>query len=138
MNDTTTTNGLRAVNLERDLPHPPQKVWRALTEPQLISEWLMKTDVTLNEGTDFTLSADWGSVDCRVTEALAPERLSYAWETKDLNSVVTWTLTPIEGGTRLRMEQRGFRTDQEPYYRGAQAGWPRFFDQLETVLSRQG
>jgi uncharacterized protein YndB with AHSA1/START domain len=135
MNDTT--NGLRAVKLERDLPHPPQKVWRALTEPQLISDWLMKTDATLSEGTDFTLSADWGSVDCRVTEALAPERLSYTWEAYDLRSVVTWTLSPIDGGTRLRMEQTGFKLGQDQYRDGAEAGWPRFFDQLESVLSRQ-
>jgi uncharacterized protein YndB with AHSA1/START domain len=84
----------------------------------------------------FSLSADWGAVDCQVREVEPNRTLSYTWDTKDLESRVTWTLTPTNTGTRLRMEQTGFRPDQQPYYRGAQAGWPRFLSGLEQVVER--
>lgn len=132
----TETAEVLSVVVERELPHPPSKVWRALTQPHLIAEWLMQNDFSLEAGRDFRLSADWGGVDGQV-RAIEPERaLSYAWNTKDLESIVTWTLTPTDAGTRLRMEQTGFRPDQQPYYRGAAVGWPRFLDAMEQVLAR--
>ncbi|WP_048648345.1 SRPBCC family protein [Nitratireductor soli] len=125
-----------SVVVEREMPHPPEKIWRALTQPHLIEEWLMKNAFRPVMDHRFNLTADWGSVDCKV-QAVEPNRaLSYSWDTKDLRSVVTWTLTPTGTGTLLRMEQEGFRSDQQPYYRGAQAGWPRFFANLEEVLAR--
>jgi uncharacterized protein YndB with AHSA1/START domain len=124
------------VIVEREIPHPPEKIWRALTQPHLIEEWLMKNDFKPTVNYRFQVSADWGVVDCRV-QAVEPNRtLSYTWDTKDLESVVTWTLTPTGKGTLLRMEQSGFRQDQQPYYRGAKAKWPQFFDALEQVLAR--
>ena len=53
-----------------------------------------------------------------------------------LESVVTWTLTPTSTGTHLRMEQSGFRPDQQQYYQGAKGGWQQFFAKLEQVLAR--
>lgn len=96
----------------------------------------MKNDFTPEEGRQFNLSADWGTVDCQVRIVEPNKSLSYTWDTKDLRSVVTWTLTPTSTGTRLRMKQTGFKPDQQPYYQGAQAGWPRFFATLEEVLAR--
>ncbi|WP_265517856.1 SRPBCC family protein [Nitratireductor luteus] len=125
-----------SVVVEREVPHPPEKIWRALTQPHLMEEWLMKNDFKPDIGHRFQLSADWGSVEGRVQTAEPHKTLSYTWDTKDLRSVITWTLTPTSTGTRLRMEQRGFRPDQQPYYRGAKAGWPRFFAALEQVLER--
>jgi uncharacterized protein YndB with AHSA1/START domain len=87
-------------------------------------------------GHDFAVTAFWGAVACQVRSIEPNRTLCYTWDTKDLQSVVTWTLTPTDTGTRLRMVQSGFRTDQEPYYRGAQAGWPRFFAKLEVLLAR--
>ncbi|MGV6873658.1 SRPBCC family protein [Pseudochelatococcus sp. B33] len=134
MNGTSTET--LSVIVERDIPHPPEKIWRALTQPHLIGEWLMQNDFKPEEGHRFKLSADWGSVDCEV-QAVEPARtLSYTWDTKDLKSVVTWTLTPTGTGTHLRMEQLGFRPDQQAYYQGATAGWPRFLAALEQVLTR--
>lgn len=125
-----------SVVVEREIPYPPEKIWRALTQPHLIEEWLMKNNFRPDKGHRFNLSADWGVVDCQV-EAVEPSKwLSYTWDTKDLESVVTWTLTPTGTGTLLRMEQTGFRPDQQPYYRGAKAGWQRFFDAMEQVLAR--
>ncbi len=124
------------VVVEREVPYPAEKIWRALTQPHLIEEWLMKNDFSPNKGHQFKLTADWGAVDCQV-QAVEPNRsLSYTWDTKGLKSVVTWTLTSTGSGTRLRMEQSGFRPDQQPYYQGAQAGWPRFVSALEQVLER--
>ena len=126
----------RTVVVERDLAHPPAKVWRALTQPHLLSEWLMRTDFAPNPGQAFRFEADWGAVTGEVLEIEPETRLAYSWSAHGLESVVTWTLTPTAGGTRLRMEQVGFRPDQEQAYRGAQMGWPRFFAALDELLAR--
>ena len=134
MNDTSSET--LSVVVERDIAHPPEKIWRALTQPHLIEEWLMKNQFKPVVDHRFNLSADWGTVDCQVQSVEINRALSYTWDTKDLRSVVVWTLTPTSGGTLLRMEQSGFRRDQQPYYRGATVGWPRFLDELERVLER--
>ena len=136
MTATATATETLCVVVEREMAHPPEKVWRALTQPHLIEEWLMRNDFKPGVGERFGLSADWGSVDCQIQTAEPNRTLSYTWETKDLVSVVTWTLTPTSAGTFLRMEQSGFRPDQQPYYQGAKAGWPRFFAALEQLLAR--
>lgn len=131
-----TASETLSVVVERDVAYPPEKIWRALTQPHLIAEWLMQNDFSPVVGRSFKLSAEWGGVDC-VVKTVEPHRtLSYTWNGKGLESVVTWTLTPIGTGTRLRMEQVGFRPDQQLAYRGATAGWPRFFDNLERVVAR--
>ncbi len=133
---TNTATETRSVVVERELPYPPEKIWRALTQPHLIEEWLMKNDFKPVVGHNFKLSADWGAVDCQV-EAIEPNRtLAYTWGAYGLESVVTWTLTPASSGTHLRMEQSGFRSDQEQAYQGAKGGWQRFFASLELVLAR--
>ena len=126
----------RSVVLEREVAHSPEKIWRALTQPHLVAEWLMKGDIRPVQGHRFDFSAEWGGVSCEVLEIEAHRRLVYSWGDHDLDSIVTWTLTPTAGGTRLRMEQTGFRTDQPRYFGGARAGWPRFFDNLEKLLER--
>jgi len=133
---TETTTATRSVVVERETPFPPEKVWRALTQPHLIEEWLMKNDFQPAVNHRFTLRGDWGSVDCQVV-AVEPNRtLSYTWASMGLESVVTWTLTPTSAGTYLRMEQSGFRPDQEQAYQGAKFGWQRFLGTLEQVLGR--
>ena len=134
MNATSTET--RSVFVERDIAHPPEKIWRALTQPHLIQEWLMKNDFKPVVGHRFDFRADWGAVDCEVLSVEPQKTLSYTWSAYGLESVVTWTLTPTSTGTRLRMEQVGFRPDQEQAYQGAQVGWPRFFASLEQVLAR--
>lgn len=126
----------RSVVVEREFPHPPEKLWRALTQPHFIEEWLMKNDFKPEVGQRFDLSADWGSVACQVKTLETARTLSYSWNTKDLDSVVTWTLTPTQAGTLLRMEQTGFRQDQRSYYQGAVVGWQRFFSNLEEVVGK--
>lgn len=128
--------GTLSVVVEREIPYPPEKIWRALTQPHLIEEWLMKNDFKPVVNHRFSVSADWGAVDCEVRAVEQHRTLSYTWDTKDLRSVVAWTLTPTQTGTLLRMEQSGFRPDQQPYYRGAAVGWPKFLENLEQVLAR--
>ena len=126
----------RSVVIEREIPHPPEKIWRALTQPHLLEEWLMKNDFRPVVGHNFRLTADWGAVDCRVQAVEPNKRLSYSWAAYGLESIVTWTLTPTNTGTHLRMEQSGFRPDQKQAYGGAKAGWQQFFAKLEQVLAR--
>jgi uncharacterized protein YndB with AHSA1/START domain len=84
----------------------------------------------------FKLRAGWGAIDCQVLAAEPNKTLSYAWTAYGLESVVKWTLTPTGAGTDLRMEQSGFRPDQQQAYQGAQGGWEQFFATLEEVLAR--
>jgi uncharacterized protein YndB with AHSA1/START domain len=130
-----------AVVVERDLPYAPEKIWRALTQPHLIAEWLMQNDFAPVVGRQFTLRMDpqpnWnGVIDCQVLVVEPNKTLSYAWGALGLETVVTFTLTPTPAGTRLRMEQTGFRPDQPQNYQGAKYGWQQFFAKLEQVLAR--
>lgn len=126
----------RSVIVERDIPFPPEKVWRALTQPQLIADWLMKTDFEPVAGRRFAFHSEWGSVDCEVLTLEPLKSLVYTWNAMGLESVVTWTLTPTGAGTRLRMEQAGFKPEQGPFYTGAMASWPRLLDALAALLAR--
>ncbi|HXA26770.1 MAG TPA: SRPBCC domain-containing protein [Acetobacteraceae bacterium] len=134
MNEKST--GTLSVVVEREIPYPPEKIWRALTQPHLIEEWLMKNDFKPIVGHRFDLRADWGAVDCQVVSVEPNKALSYTWAAYGLESVVTWNLTPSSAGTHLRMEQTGFRPDQQQAYQGAQGGWPQFFANLEQLLAR--
>jgi uncharacterized protein YndB with AHSA1/START domain len=84
----------------------------------------------------FKFTGDWGSVDCQVKEVEPNRTLSYTWGAMGLESIVVWTLTPTGTGTHLRMEQAGFRPDQQQAYQGARYGWQRFFASLEQLLGR--
>lgn len=140
MTDTTET---RSVVVEREIPHPPEKLWRALTQPHLIEQWLMKNDFAPVVGHRFNLRGEWGGVlDCEVLAIEPNKTLSYTWDFAhgdaafNLKSVVTFTLTPTDAGTRLRMEQSGFRPEQRQAFGGAMAGWHKFFDNLDQALAR--
>ncbi len=125
-----------SVIVEWVLASPLEKVWCALTQPHLIQEWLMKNDFKPVVDHRFNLSADWGAVDCQVLTVEPNKTLSYTWAAYGLESVVTWTLTPTGKGTHLRMEQSGFRPDQQQAFQGAKFGWQKFLANLEQVLAR--
>ncbi|WP_250462175.1 SRPBCC family protein [Microbulbifer litoralis] len=140
MNDTTAET--LSVVVEREIAHPPEKIWRALTQPHLIQEWLMKNDFQPVPGHRFNLHGNWGGVlECEVLVVEPHKTLSYTWNfphpeaAYNLQSVVTFTLESIDGGTLLRMEQKGFRPDQKQAYGGAKHGWREFFTSLEDILS---
>ena len=132
----TTT---RTLTIEKELPHPPEKVWRALTEGPLMQQWLMDNDFQPVVGHRFqfrsTPMPNWnGVIDCEVLIVEPNRKLSYSWGSMGLESVVTWTLLATSAGTLVRMEQSGFRPDQEAAYKGAQYGWQKFLGALERVL----
>ena len=131
---TNTAAEPLSVVVEREIPHPPERIWRALTQPDLIAEWLMKNDFKPAVDHRFNLRGDWGAVDCQVQTVEPNKTLSYTWNAMGLESVVTWTLTPTSAGTHLRMEQSGFRPDQQQAYQGAKYGWQKFFAGLERVV----
>ena len=133
----TTT---RSLVIERELPHPPEKVWRALTQGPLIQEWLMANDFQPLVGHQFkfrsTPMPNWnGVIDCEVLAVEPNQKLSYSWSSLGLMSVVVWTLVATSGGTLLRMEQSGFHPDQEAAYQGANYGWQKFIGNLERVVA---
>jgi uncharacterized protein YndB with AHSA1/START domain len=135
-----TTAATRSVVIEKELPHPPQKIWRALTEGPLIQEWLMENDFQPAVGHAFTLRMKpmpgWnGIIECQVLAMEPCKTLSYTWGTLGLGTVVTFTLTPTDTGTHLRVEQSGFGPDREANYKGAQYGWQNFIGNLERVVA---
>lgn len=140
MNDAET----RTLVIEREIAHPPEKIWRALTQPALITEWLMPNDFAPEIGHRFQFRLppmpQWnGIVDCEVLECETGRRLVYSWNTEGepvgLRTTVTFTLTPTARGAMLRMEQSGFGPGTEKNYRGAQYGWTQFLEKLEKVAA---
>jgi len=129
----------RTLIIEREMPHPPEKVWRALTQGPLIEAWLMKNDFQPVVGHRFSFRSTpvpgWdGVIDSEVQVIEPNSRLSYSWGTMGTMSVVTWTLTPTKAGTHLRMEQTGFRSEQDAAYKGATYGWTKFIGNMERVI----
>ena len=138
----------RSIALEYDLPHPPVKVWRALTDPKLLATWLMANDMRPLVGHSFTFTSEptpwWdGIVRCEVLEMELHKRLRYSWrsgpESSPLDTVVTWTLTPTpSGGTRLALEHSGFGPGNAFAFDGARKGWERMVGEgLIAVLARE-
>src|SRR5882757_7810314 len=130
----------RSVVIERVFPYPLEKLWRALTESQIVAQWLLKNDFEPVVGRKFQFRSEpmpqWdGVIDGEVLTIEHLKQLSYRWSALGLDSVVLFTLTPAEGGTHLRMEHSGFRPDQQQAYGGAKYGWKNFFDGLERLLA---
>ena len=129
-------------SLEFELPHSPEKVWRALTDPALLAEWLLPViGFKLESGAEFTFKTqaypDWdGTVNCRMFEIEPQKKLSYAWTVPFLDTVVTFTLTPTATGTRLTLVQSGFKPDQKQEFGGARYGWKMMGEMLVDLLGR--
>jgi uncharacterized protein YndB with AHSA1/START domain len=130
----------RSLVIEKELPHPPEKIWRALTQGPLIKEWLMDNDFQPAVGHRFNFRSTpmpaWnGIIDSEVLVVEPNRKLSYSWNSMGLVSTVVWTLVATSGGTLVRMEQSGFRPDQEANFQGANYGWQKFIGGLERVVA---
>jgi uncharacterized protein YndB with AHSA1/START domain len=142
LSDTTAKAQTEAISFEVDLRHPPQKVWRALTDPELLAQWLLPTiGLTLEPGAAFMLKTEphpgWdGTVACRFVEIETHRKLSYTWSVPFLETVVTFTLAPTDAGTRLSIVQSGFKPDQKQNFGGARYGWKMMGGKLIELLER--
>ena len=143
LTDTTAPSQIETISFEFDLRHSPEKVWRALTDPVLLAEWLLPViDLDLEPGAPFTFKTQpypgWdGTVNCRMLEIEAQRKLRYTWVVGEmLDTVVTFTLTPTASGTRLSLVQSGFKPDQKQNFGGARYGWKMMGGKLEDLLAR--
>ncbi|WP_437573354.1 SRPBCC family protein [Sorangium sp. So ce887] len=140
--DKTAPSQTESISFEFDLHHSPEKVWRALTDPVLLTEWLLPVvELKLEPGSAFTFKTQpypgWdGTVNCRVLEIEAHRKLSYAWVVGDMDTVVTFTLTPAASGTRLSLLQSGFKPGQKQNFGGARYGWKMMGGKLVDLLAR--
>lgn len=142
--DQTAPSQTETLAFDIMLPHAPAKVWRALTEPALLAEWLLpivEPRLALEPGTAFTLQAPpqpgWdGMVNARFLEIEAQRKLSYSWVVGDMDTVVTFSLTPTAAGTRLLLVQSGFRPEQKRNWGGARYGWKMMGGKLVDLLGR--
>ena len=142
LTDKTVRSQTESISFEFELHHGPEKVWRALTDPVLLAEWLLPVvDLKLDPGAAFTFKAQpqpgWdGIVNCQVLEIEAERELSYRWVVGDMDTIVTFTLTPTPSGTRLSLVQSGFRPDQKKNFGGARYGWNMMGEKLIDLLGR--
>jgi uncharacterized protein YndB with AHSA1/START domain len=140
--DKTARSQTESIAFEFDLPHSPGKVWRALTDPELLAEWLLPAvDFELEPEAAFTFKAPpqpgWdGTVNCRFLEIEAHRKLRWTWVVGDIDTVVTFTLTPTASGTRLRLVQSGFKPNQKRNFAGARYGWKMMGGRLVELLAR--
>ena len=140
--DTTTLSQTESISFEFNLQHAPQKVWRALTDPGLLAEWLLPVvELKLEPGAAFAFTAPpqpgWdGVVHCRMLEIKAHRKLSYTWTVGDIDTVVTFALAPTASGTHLSLVQSGFRPDQKQNFGGARYGWRMMGGKLVDLLER--
>jgi uncharacterized protein YndB with AHSA1/START domain len=142
--DKTAPAQREAISFDFDLHHPPEKVWRALTDPALLAEWLLPVaNLELAPGAAFTFKTQpypgWdGTVNCQFVEIETHRKLSYTWRVNDmeLDTVVTFTLTPTASGTRLSLVQSGFKPDQQQNLGGARYGWKMMGGKLVDLLAR--
>ena len=137
--NTTPANETRTLVLEKEFPHTPEKLWRALTQSDLLAQWLLGNNFQPALGHKFHFQSppmpQWdGVIRCEVLTLDPPSRLSYTWSALGLETVVLFTLTPTANGTHLRMEQSGFPVDFAQAYNGANYGWQRFLTNLEQLL----
>lgn len=142
--DTTAPSQTDAISFEIELNHAPAKVWRALTEPELLTQWLLPViGLKLESGLSFMFKTQpypgWdGTVNCRFLEIEPQRKLRYSWVVGEmLDTEVTFTLTPTGSGTRLSLVQSGFKPDQKQNFGGARYGWKmmggKLIDLLETL-----
>ena len=142
LTDKTAPSQTESLSFEFDLPHPPEKVWRALTEPALLAEWLLPViGLKLEPGAEFTFKTQpypgWdGTVNCKLVEIEEHRKLTYTWNVPFLETVVTFTLTPTASGTHLSVVQSGFKEDQKREFGGARYGWTMMGGKLVDLLAR--
>jgi uncharacterized protein YndB with AHSA1/START domain len=133
-----------SIRIAADYPHPPERVWTALTDPRAIAEWLMPNDFQPRLGHRFQFrvanARGWsGIVDCEVTCVDRPRRLSYTWKSDKVDTVVEWTLQQTADGTRVELVHSGFKGVGQTILRKFMMGpgWSRMLEKaLPGIIER--
>lgn len=116
-----------SVEADEFVPHPPSRVWAALTDRDQLAAWFMPNDFTPEVGHRFTFDTGrWGVTDCEVLELREPELVRYSWRNGEFDTEVTWQLVPEGRGTRVLVTHAGFDADspvQRQAHDGMSRGW---------------
>jgi uncharacterized protein YndB with AHSA1/START domain len=148
------TSVTQDIVVEEVLPHAPETIWKTLTTGELMSRWLQMTPMGFEavKGTHFTLQTKpagaWdGVIHCEVLEVTRNERLSYSWRGghegnvgygSRLDTVVTWTLSRVESGTRLRVVHSGFVTPtNDTSFKNLSEGWNKVVRNVDSIAAEQ-
>lgn len=153
MNDAALKSETREIVIDEVFPHAPETIWNTLTTGALIGRWLMvPTGFAPVEGTAFTFQTTpagaWdGVIHCEVLEVIPNERLAFAWNGghedntgygSRLETIVTWSLAPVEGGTRVRLVHAGFVTPRNDFaYERMSEGWTKVVHNVGTIAGEQ-
>ncbi|MER9651966.1 SRPBCC domain-containing protein [Mesorhizobium sp. M0152] len=128
--ESQTEAALDAIEFEYDLTEPPEKVWRALTVPELLAAWMMPNDIRPQTGSRFAFAGPDAAIECEILDAEPERLLRYSWREQPgdarqdaLDSIVTFTLArTVSGGTHLRIVHDGFARKAMPAVATAGAG----------------
>ena len=140
--------------VEEVFPHAPKTIWKTLTTGELIARWLMipTTGFEPVKGRRFsfqtTPAGAWdGVIHCEVLEVALNERLSYSWQGGDegnaqygsrLDTIVTWTLAKVDGGTKLRLVHSGFVVPRNDVaFKNMGEGWKQVVGRIGTISDEQ-
>jgi uncharacterized protein YndB with AHSA1/START domain len=140
--------------VEEVFPHAPETIWKTLTTGELIGRWLMMKPTGFEpvKGARFTFQTTpagaWdGVIHCEVFEVARNELLSYSWQSgvdgnaqygSRLDTIVTWTLARVEGGTRLRLVHSGFvMPKNDASFRNLREGWKQVVGRIGAISDEQ-
>ena len=154
MTEAATKTATKDIVVEEVLPHAPETIWKALTTGELIGRWLMMKPTGFEpvKGARFTFQTTpagaWdGVIRCEVLEVTRNERLSYSWQGGDdgnaqygsrLDTIVTLTLTKVDGGTRLRLVHSGFVAPKnDSAFRNMSEGWKKVVGRIGAISGEQ-
>ena len=158
MNDAALkshTQETQDIVVDEVFPHAPETLWRALTSGDLVGRWLAMTPTGFEpvKGKRFTFQTTpagvWdGVIQCEVLEAIPNQRFAFAWKGghdsnagygSRLDTVVTFTLTKVNDGTRLRLVHSGFVLPQnDSAYKNMSGGWKKVVPRIGAIAGEQG
>ncbi|WP_018013221.1 SRPBCC domain-containing protein [Sinorhizobium medicae] len=154
MNDAASKADTQDIVVDEVFPHPPETIWKTLTTANLMGRWLMVPDgFEPVEGKGFTYrttpAGDWdGTIHCQVLEVKPNERFVYAWKGghegnvgygSRLDTVVTFILSRVENGTRLRLVHSGFvLPENETAFSKMSQGWKKVVEHIGTIAGAEG
>jgi uncharacterized protein YndB with AHSA1/START domain len=154
MNNAALEADTQQIVVDEVFPHAPEAIWKTLTTGDLIGRWLMApTGFEPVKGKQFTFQTTpagaWdGTIRCQVLEVMPNKRLAYSWQSGDesnvgygspMNTVVTWTLTKVESGTRLQLVHSGFVSPKnDSQLKSFGGGWKKVVSNIGSIANEFG